>query len=162
MNPLIHQGLRTVHGESRRGKHTAEYRTWAHILTRCENPSCEDFGRYGGRGITVCERWHNYELFLSDMGRKPSVSHSIERIDNSLGYSPENCKWATPKEQANNTRRNLRFEFGGEILTLAQWSDRLQINYGTLKKRLLRLKWTTERAFTERPIRRIRHAHHSH
>lgn len=95
--------ISTTHGKSR----TNEYRIWSGMIHRCSNPSCKSYPDYGGRNIKVCARWAaSFESFYLDMGQRPSKDYSLDRMNNDLGYSPDNCRWATRKEQANNTRRN--------------------------------------------------------
>lgn len=96
------------HGDNRAGKRSKEYKIWAGMKARCHNEKDAAYPGYGGRGITVCERWRNsFECFLKDMGRAPD-GHSIDRIDNDGGYEPTNCRWATQAQQARNTRRTIR------------------------------------------------------
>ena len=97
--------IKATHGETRNGVSTPEYRCWAKMRERCTYPRHNRWHIYGGRGIAVCEKWEkSFEAFLADMGRKPHPSYSIDRINNDLGYTLENCRWASPKTQANNRR----------------------------------------------------------
>jgi hypothetical protein len=95
------------HGEARSPgrEETVEYKTWAAMLGRCRNPKHQAYKNYGGRGITVCDRWLTFENFLADMGRRPSKELSIDRINNDGNYEPGNCRWATRKEQIANQRK---------------------------------------------------------
>ena len=91
---------RIKHGYAR----TSEYMTWRNIRQRCEYEKAVNYEYYGGRGIEVCERWHNFENFIADMGLKPTPLHSIERKDNDGNYEPDNCEWALMSEQSKNKR----------------------------------------------------------
>lgn len=130
------------------GKMTGEYNSWANMIARCENKNKPDYKHYGGRGITVSPEWRDsYWAFLDDMGRRPSVSHTLERIDNNKGYQKGNCRWATRIEQANNTRSTRLLTAFGKTLTVSGWATERQINRGTIKSRLKR-GWTAEKALS--------------
>lgn len=96
----------TKHGYAKHGARAPEYGIWTGIIKRCENKNSQDFPEYGGRGIVMCKRWRkSFPVFLADMGPRPSRKHSIDRINTNGNYTPSNCRWATPKQQANNQRR---------------------------------------------------------
>jgi hypothetical protein len=96
------------------------------MRARCNNPNVRGYENYGGRGIAVCERWDAYANFVADMGEKPE-GKTLDRIDNSKGYSPSNCRWATRAEQSRNTRRNINVCIGGTVRCLKDWQLLLDI-----------------------------------
>ena len=123
----------------RHGMHkTSEFRIWLGMKARCLNPANPGHENYGGRGITVCDRWMSFANFFEDMGKRPTRYHSIERIDNDGDYEPGNCIWATRAEQNRNTRQNVYLTKDGITLTAAEWADRLGISrptvYGRIRK----------------------------
>jgi hypothetical protein len=97
-----------AHGAARRGKRLPEYGVWAKMRSRCEKPTDRSYVNYGGRGLAVCERWQKFENFYADMGPRPSKDHTLERVDNYKGYTPDNCVWATRDVQAKNRRPRKR------------------------------------------------------
>lgn len=145
-----------IHGESGGQRcvsvkpETAEYRIWKAIKTRCYNPKYKQYHDYGGRGITVCERWLNsYENFLADMGRRPSAKHSIERRKNDEGYSPENCYWATSTEQRRNRRTTVLIEINGRSQCVTDWLKELGVSKSTYLWRQ-RQGWSPQEALLGR------------
>lgn len=136
----------TTHGHARRGQRDRAYKTWQKMLRRCLTKTDAAFHRYGGKGITVCERWLQFENFLADMGQPPQ-RHSIDRIDGTKGYSPENCRWATSKEQAVNRCSTVFVEHNGERLCAKDWARKLNIRYSTLLRRI-NAGWPVDKALT--------------
>lgn len=132
-----------MHGKS----YSKEYRAWVNMIARCENESRELFHRYGGRGITVCARWRSiFEAFLEDIGPAPKASAQLDREDNDGNYEPSNCRWVTPKQNANNRSSNRVIAFDGLEMTLSEWADHVGIHKNTLIKRLS--KWSLEKSLT--------------
>lgn len=132
----------TSHGKTR----TRVYTSWQGMKDRCYNHTSKAYANYGGRGITVCERWMTFQNFYADMG-DPPPGRSLDRIDNSKGYSPKNCRWATRKEQNTNQRSNVLIEFDGRTQTLSEWAKEKGIHRVTLRSRLNR-GVPVERLFT--------------
>lgn len=133
-----------THGLSK----TPEHKAWTHMRARCNNPNNNRFKNYGARGIKVCHRWLNsFEAFYSDMGPRPSKKHSLDRIDNDGDYTPDNCRWATNRQQVNNMTRNVMIEYGGTTKTMSQWARHFGFKPSTLGARL-RKGWPIEKALT--------------
>ncbi len=138
------------------GKRTREYVAWKAMKSRCYSPANKNRGNYQAKQLQVCSRWiNNFENFLEDMGDCPK-GHSLDRIDNNLGYSPENCRWATDYEQANNRGDfNIVFTYQGASRTLKQWARALGIKYTTLYLRLTRSNLTFEEAISVDPFNKL-------
>jgi hypothetical protein len=139
-------------GNLRHGmKDTPEYRTWCAIKRRCNSPSDTSYPRYGALGVRVCEAWENsFEQFFADMGPRPDGT-SIDRIDSSKGYSPENCRWATTHEQSRNKKNNVWITISGETKVMFDWARVFGISPGTVISRM-RSGWDPVRAVTT-PVR---------
>lgn len=145
----------TTHGHTTGGKLSRTYVSWLQMIQRCENRKHNSFARYGGRGITVCDRWRqSFDAFLEDMGPRPD-GHSLDRIDNSGDYEPDNARWATPGQQAQNQSTTNLIECRGEVLSLSEWSRRSRISRTGIRKRLL-AGWSPERALTAPARKRAR------
>jgi hypothetical protein len=137
INPNFKHG----YASGRRGEQkpeSAEYRTWKVIKVRCYNKKFKQYKDYGGRGIRVCERWLcSFENFLADMGLKPSPQHSIDRYPDKDGnYSPENCRWATDKEQRRNRGSNVFLTYNNQTLCVTDWGRKLGVPHKTIRSRL--------------------------
>lgn len=132
-----------THGLSK----TREYRIWKSMRMRILNPQGRDIENY--KGIKLYSGWNSFETFLKDMGKIPSnnIRYSIGRIDNKGDYSPENCRWETDIQQANNTSRNNYITYKGERMSIADWARKLNINYYKLRGRLTNYGWSIEKSF---------------
>jgi hypothetical protein len=137
------------HGHSRKAGQSATYHSWRSMMMRCYNKNCDGYKYWGGRGITVCESWHNFANFLADMGEKPKGS-SLDRIHNQRGYEPTNCRWATPSEQSLNRRSAHLLTYLGETLSVSVWARRLGCDPHVIAKRIKR-GWDVAHAVTLPP-----------
>jgi len=120
------------------------------MIQRCTNASNPVYASYGGRGIGVCEEWRDFRNFYADMG-DPDDELTLDRIDNSKGYSNENCRWATRRQQGNNRRSNLYLLFNGRRQSLADWARETGLTTYCINYRLKR-GWTVEKALTTPPL----------
>ena len=123
------------------------YRLWQNMRSRCYNPNFPAYKYYGGRGITICDRWLDFAAFCADMGPRPE-GLTIERMDNSQGYTPDNCCWASATTQSRNRRYNVNATIGGIIKTRSEWCRDYGISESTVRNRVLRSDWPLERAIT--------------
>ena len=141
-----------VHGGAKPGRISPLYSVWGAMKQRCFNPLCKAYPNYGGRGITVCERWaSSYANFLSDMGEPPTPKHSIDRINNDGNYEPENCRWATQKEQSRNSRNNRHVTIDGTTKVITDWSANSGVSRETILSRLGK-GWSASNAVFCKPL----------
>lgn len=140
------------HGMSR----SPEYAIWSSMFRRCRDPHVESYAKYGGRGIDVVAEWANFDRFYADMGPRPSLRHSLDRIDNDGPYAPWNCRWATAIEQMRNTRQNVYLTYQGKRLTLRGWAEETGLSPTTIRYRLV-TGWSIERILST-PARSYRSA----
>lgn len=128
------------------------YGTWFQMIARCENPNSKHYDRYGGRGIKVCEEWHDFWKFAewsNSVGGRPQ-GYTLDRINNDGNYEPSNCRWADWRTQKTNTSANVFLEYNGAIKTTIEWAEEFKIHPHTLQNRIKR-GWSIERALTDRP-----------
>lgn len=127
---------RSIHGHRRRGSmRSPTLISWENMHHRCRRPGHKSYKKYGGAGISICERWFMFANFLADMGERPKGT-TLDRIDGTKGYEPANCRWATPKEQTNNLRTNRKVTLNGRTMNLKQWAEELGVSHQTLRHRL--------------------------
>ena len=137
-----------THGLSR----SLIYNTWLSMIRRCTDPKNVNYKNYGGRGITVCTKWLNFEDFHEDMGDRIKGMY-LDRKNNDVGYCKDNCKWSTKKEQNNNKRTNVNITYKGKTQNLTQWAEELGINRNTLKSRINRSCWSIQKSFNFKSLR---------
>ena len=141
--------VNTIHGQT----HSRLYSIWKNMQTRCANPHSTYYDNYGGRGISVCEEWHDFANFMQWAERTGYREDlTLDRIEANDGYNPVNCRWVTMREQNRNKRNNINITYHGVTRCLADWAVTFGINISTLWERIFRSHWDIERAFTT-PIR---------
>lgn len=144
-----------IHGHARR---STTYNTWAEMKQRCTNINHHKFKKYGGNGIGLCEDWHEFANFLADMGERPDGC-TIDRIDNTLGYFKENCRWATIKQQQRNISSNRNITIDGETRCVSEWAEIKCFHKNTLIQRLNK-GWPIEQLFDPPTPKHLRRAGH--
>lgn len=139
------------HGHTANGSNSRTYNTWRGMLNRCYRKTCREYRRYGGSGITVCEKWHDFVNFLKDMGERPE-GKTLDRFPDPYGnYEPSNCRWATPSQQVNNARRKYFVWFHGERHSTASLARKFGMQTRTLRRRVFQYNWSIEESLA-RPV----------
>lgn len=147
-------GLMTERNTKHGLRYNAAYNCWHGMMSRCTCSSALGYEYYGGRGITVCSQWQSLEVFLNDMGPRPSIRHTIDRFPDQDGnYEPGNCRWATMSEQARNRRNNIMITWNGETKCLEDWSKISLVTRDTIEDRLNQ-GWSVEHAIMLPPYAR--------
>lgn len=142
--------MRVFHGDSK----MSIYHVWHAMINRCRNPKLKAYPNYGGRGIEVCKKWHDYLTFKEwAVNNGYNKSLTLERIDVDGNYCPENCTWTTMKRQSNNRRNNHLIAHNGKTKTITEWANALGINENTLRSRIIKCNWSIEKAFAT-PLRK--------
>lgn len=141
----------TKHGHGKYGRQrTPSYMVWQSMRERCNNTESISYDRYGGRGISVCDRWNDFSAFLADMGERPSLSHTIDRVNNDGNYEPGNCRWATAAEQATNRSDNRMLTHDGKTMCVSEWAIAIGVPHYIIRNRL-RIGWSVDRTLSVRP-----------
>ena len=140
---LVSEGHQRTHGYYG----TKVYKAWDSMKQRCNNQRSKNYGRYGGRGISICALWNKFENFLEDMGCPPTKNHSLDRIDNDGNYRKSNCRWSLPKQQCRNRSDNHLVTHNGETLCVSSWGEKTGICRKTIAYRL-RVGWSVEKTLT--------------
>lgn len=133
------------HGHASKKKHSMTYTSWSSMLNRTKGRTEHSKKYYAG--VFVCKRWQSFDNFLADMGERPSVKHTLDRIEANRGYQPGNCRWATHTEQMNNVRTNRLLSFNNKTLTQEQWGREIGLS-GTIINKRLKRGWSIEKALT--------------
>lgn len=148
--------MTTKHGHTpKHSKPSRTYNSWSNMVRRCTQPYHHKYYLYGAKGITVCDEWLDFSNFLRDMGERPE-GKTLDRINGEIGYSKENCRWATPKEQQRNIKTNLMLTYNGITKTIADWADEYKIGRETLKYRI-RSGWDLTLALTHKATKANRY-----
>lgn len=142
--------MKKIHGHTTKSTQSPTYVSYQNMIARCHRENHPKFPSYGGKGIFVCDKWReSFSNFLDDMGERPTDT-TIDRIDSSKGYDPENCRWATATQQQANISSNVNIEFKGKKQNISAWARELGIDPSTLARRI-RVGWSVERALKVKP-----------